>query len=96
MPTMSRRISASPSVSVEPSEGISINVDKHVIPSNFIAVIHRLNLIGQNAGDSRKVSGAIPAKARSGFRKGLLLSISRGLTRQASSDYLNGRRLSGA
>ncbi|MGO8602966.1 hypothetical protein ACC848_07895 [Rhizobium johnstonii] len=66
-----------------------------MIPSNFITVIHRLNLIGQNAADSRKFQAQFQQKRAAVFT-GLLLSTSRGLTRQASSDYLNGRRLSGA
>jgi hypothetical protein len=69
-----------------------------VIPSNFITVIHRLNAIGKNAVDGRKFKSN-PAKLRRGPGPGLRkqkASSPRGLTRQASSDYLNGRRLSGA
>ncbi|MGO8506812.1 hypothetical protein AB9F35_36705, partial [Rhizobium leguminosarum] len=61
-------ISASPSGSVEPSEGISINVDKHVIASNFITLIHRWNLIGQNAGDSRKFQEQFQQKRATVFK----------------------------
>jgi hypothetical protein len=66
-----------------------------VIASNFITLIHRLNVIGQNAVDSRKFQEQFQQK-RAAVLTGKLLSTSRGLTRQASSDYLNGRRLSGA
>jgi hypothetical protein len=66
-----------------------------VIASYFITLIHRLNVIGQNAVDSRKFQAQFQQK-RAAVLTGMLLSTSRGLTRQASSDYLNGRRLSGA
>ena len=91
--------SASPSASAKPNEGISISVDKHVIPSNLIAVIHWLTPIPQNAEDSRKFQvdsskGAQWFCVRDCAKQ--KESISRGLTWQASSDYLNGHRLSGA